>query len=69
MVVYVSDQTHAIAQKATMILGIRCRAVRTRFEDGFAMRAVDLDAAIEEDVEKGLTPIAAGEGWSEERRT
>ena len=56
---YVSDQTHAIAQKATMILGIRCRVVKTSFENGFAMQAADLDKAVEEDVKMGLTPVAA----------
>ncbi|GMH84070.1 hypothetical protein TL16_g09807 [Triparma laevis f. inornata] len=59
MVVYVSDQTHAIAQKATMILGIRCRVVKTSIENRFEMQAADLEAAIEEDVKNGLCPIAA----------
>ncbi|GMI02927.1 hypothetical protein TrVE_jg10432 [Triparma verrucosa] len=59
MVVYVSDQTHAIAQKATMILGIRCHVVKTALENNFEMQAADLEAAIEEDVANGLCPIAA----------
>ena len=59
MVVYVSDQTHAIAQKATMILGIKCHVVKTTFENNFAMQAEDLKRTIEEDVKEGLTPIAA----------
>jgi len=58
MVVYISDQTHAIAQKATMILGLQYRSIKTSISNNFALQASDLEKQIKTDVEAGLTPIA-----------
>ncbi len=59
MVVYGSDQTHAIIQKACMILGIpNYRQIPTSAEDNFAMRGESLRAVIAHDVHSlGLLPI------------
>ena len=59
MVVYCSDQTHAIVQKATMILGVRAHKIETRDADNYTLRADALNRAIEDDKRRGLLPIAA----------
>ena len=58
MVVYCSDQTHAIVQKATMILGITFRYIKTTKATNYALVPADLSRAVEEDAKKGLVPIA-----------
>lgn len=59
MVVYCSDQTHAIVQKATMILGISFKSITTSPDNNYALQGSDLADAIAKDVAEGLVPIAA----------
>ncbi|GMI28291.1 hypothetical protein TrCOL_g13058 [Triparma columacea] len=58
MVVYISDQTHAIAEKATMIIGTQFRSIKTSPSNNLTLQADDLEKQIKEDIKKGLTPIA-----------
>jgi glutamate/tyrosine decarboxylase-like PLP-dependent enzyme len=59
LVVFSSDQTHAIIMKACMILGIRHhRQVKARAEHSYAMQASDLRAAIREEIALGRVPLA-----------
>jgi len=58
MVVYISDQTHAIAQKATMILGLQYRSIKTSPSNNFELQADDLEKQIKDDIKNGLMPIA-----------
>lgn len=59
MVVFSSDQTHAIITKACMILGItHHRTVRTHSAHHYALQAADLRAAIEEEIALGRVPLA-----------
>lgn len=60
MVVYVSDQTHSIAQKACMVVGIptsRLRVLPTTREDAYALSPAVLRDAIAKDVAAGLVPL------------
>ena len=58
LVVYCSDQTHAIVQKSTMILGVRLHKISTESRDGHRLRADALERAVSKDRESGLLPIA-----------
>ena len=59
MVVFSSDQTHAIITKACMVLGIpHHRQVKTSAAHNFAMQAADLKDAIEEEMTLGRVPLA-----------
>jgi len=58
MVVYCSDQTHAIIEKSTMILGIQVRKIQTLKKDNFALQPEALAKAIAEDKKNGLIPCA-----------
>ena len=59
MVVYCSDQAHAVCQKACMVLGCIFRSVPTTEADGFSMRGAALREAVQADLAAGLVPIAA----------
>jgi aromatic-L-amino-acid decarboxylase len=57
MVVYVSDQAHSSIEKGSNIAGIgHCRKIAVDAE--FAMDVDALGAALEEDIARGLVPIA-----------
>ena len=58
MVVYCSDQAHAVCQKACMVLGLQFRCVPTSKADGFALRGEPLRRAVAADAAAGLVPIA-----------
>jgi glutamate/tyrosine decarboxylase-like PLP-dependent enzyme len=59
LVVFSSDQTHAIITKACMILGIRHHhQVKTSSANNYAMQAADLRAAIQEEITLGRVPLA-----------
>lgn len=58
MVVYCSDQTHAIVQKATMILGIHFRSIPTSKETNYALNPDRLGANLRRSKKDGLIPIA-----------
>lgn len=58
-VFYLSDQTHDCARKAIRILGFgddHIRVIRT--DEAFAMPALELKSAIEQDLEDGHKPVA-----------
>ncbi|KAF8781198.1 hypothetical protein HU200_000702 [Digitaria exilis] len=60
LVVYSSDQNHFAFRKAARIAGIHldnCREIPTRRDSEFAMSAVDLSAAMKDDVDAGLVPL------------
>jgi hypothetical protein len=54
-VLYTTTQTHSLGAKAALILGVRCRALEVRAEDGWALRGETLAAALKEDAEQGLS--------------
>jgi glutamate/tyrosine decarboxylase-like PLP-dependent enzyme len=57
LVAYGSTQTHSCYQKACRIVGIQhTRTLPTRAEDGWALRAADLRAAMAADAAAGLIP-------------
>ena len=59
LVVFSSDQTHAIITKACMILGItNHRLIKTKSSHNYAMQAADLRMAIEEKIAQGSVPLA-----------
>lgn len=59
LVVFSSDQTHAIITKACMILGIpHHRNVRTYSAHNYALQAADLRVAIQEEIALGRVPLA-----------
>ena len=59
LVVYVSDQSHSSVEKAALLAGFGRANVRTiPTDERYAMRPDALIAAIEDDIERGLTPCA-----------
>jgi len=58
MAVVCSDQTHAIVEKATMIVGCKCIQVTTKFENLYALDAADLETKLDEVAKLNLTTIA-----------
>lgn len=59
LVVYVSDQSHSSVEKAALLAGFGRANVRTiPTNERYAMRPDALIAAIEDDIERGLTPCA-----------
>lgn len=59
MVVFCSDQTHTIIEKAALILGIGYREVGTHFDDGLRLRGASLREAVLAVLADGRIPIAA----------
>ncbi|KAI0922914.1 hypothetical protein AcW1_002567 [Taiwanofungus camphoratus] len=57
LVVYVTSQTHSLGVKASLVLGLECRILEVRAEDGFALRGETLKAALVEDETKGRQPF------------
>ncbi len=59
LVVYASDQSHSSVEKAALLAGFGRANVRTiPSDEQYAMRPDALRAAIEDDIERGLTPCA-----------
>ena len=58
MCVVCSDQTHAIVQKATMILGCQFRSVKTTIAEEYALNVGDLERELDHASEDGLTTVA-----------
>lgn len=61
LVVYVTSQTHSLGVKASLVLGLECRILEVRAEDGFALRGETLKAALVEDETKGRQPFILSE--------
>ncbi|CAO1619118.1 unnamed protein product [Parajaminaea phylloscopi] len=57
LVMYGTTQTHSVAAKAALILGLDFRALEVTKADGFALRGHTLKAALEEDEKRGRTPF------------
>lgn len=57
LVMYGTTQTHSIAAKAAIILGLDFRALEVTKEDGFALRGATLRAALLEDQSVGRVPF------------
>lgn len=57
LVMYGTTQTHSVAAKAALILGLDFRALPVKKEDGFALRGATLKAALEEDDGAGRVPF------------
>jgi len=62
-VVYCSDQTHAIVEKSTMILGTKLRKIKTKFKHHYALRCdstenTELEDTIRQDIQDGFIPVA-----------
>ena len=57
LVMYGTTQTHSIGAKAATILGLSFRAIEVSAEDGYSLRGDQLEAALEQDIARGLTPF------------
>lgn len=57
LVMYGTTQTHSIAAKAALILGLDFRALEVMAEDGFSLRGATLEAALKEDEAAGRVPF------------
>ncbi|KAJ3485385.1 hypothetical protein NLI96_g5001 [Meripilus lineatus] len=57
LVIYTTTETHSLGQKAGLILGVRCRALKVTVEDNFALRGSTLLTALEEDSKRGKHPF------------
>lgn len=57
LVLYGTSQTHSVAAKAALILGIPFRALKVFAKDDYALRGHTLRAAIEEDRAAGRHPF------------
>jgi len=60
LVIYGSTQTHSIAKKAAVILGLEFRAVPVSIEDDYGLRGEPLRKAMKADVEAGYVPFFVG---------
>jgi aromatic-L-amino-acid decarboxylase len=61
LVIYGSTQTHSIAKKAAVILGLEFRAVPVSIEDNYGLRGEALRKAMKADVEAGYVPFFVGQ--------
>jgi glutamate/tyrosine decarboxylase-like PLP-dependent enzyme len=59
MVVFASDQAHAIIKKACMVLGIHYSEVPTTIEDNFSLNPKALQEAVLREIDLGRVPIVA----------
>ncbi|KAF8528411.1 pyridoxal phosphate-dependent transferase [Hysterangium stoloniferum] len=57
LVLYITTQTHSLGIKASLILGITCRALEVKVEDDYGLRGDVLRAALEEDKTNGRHPF------------
>ncbi len=57
LVMYGTTQTHSIAVKAALILGLDFRALHVSREDAYALRGETLRSALEEDTRAGRVPF------------
>ncbi|KZT64413.1 hypothetical protein DAEQUDRAFT_732637 [Daedalea quercina L-15889] len=57
LVMYVTSQTHSLGVKASLVLGLQCRTLDVKPEDGYALRGDTLRAALEEDIAQGKRPF------------
>ena len=57
LIVYGTTQTHSIASKAAMMLGLQFRALEVRREDAYGLRGATLQAALDEDHARGMIPF------------
>lgn len=64
LVVYGSTQTHSIAKKAAVILGLEFRAVPVSIEDNYGLRGESLRKAMKADVDAGYVPFFVGQSNS-----
>jgi len=64
LVIYGSTQTHSIAKKAAVILGLEFRAVPVSIEDNYGLRGEALRKAMKADVDAGYVPFFVGESFS-----
>ena len=56
--VYVTDHTHSHVEKAAIALGVgRRNVVRVPVDESYAMRADALEAALREDISRGMRPM------------
>lgn len=60
LVMYGTTQTHSIAAKAAMMLGLRFRALDVSRDDAYALRGASLRDAIAEDTARGRIPFLLG---------
>ncbi len=59
LAIYASDESHIVVRRAADMLGLGTEAVRTiPVDERFRMRVDDLAAAIEDDLDAGVTPAA-----------
>lgn len=61
LVIYGSTQTHSIAKKAAVILGLEFRAVPVSIEDNYGLRGEPLRKAMQADVDAGYIPFFVGQ--------
>ncbi|KAK0550247.1 hypothetical protein OC846_003727 [Tilletia horrida] len=57
LVLYATTQTHSVASKAALVLGLAFRALEVRAEDAYALRGETLKAALEQDTQAGRVPF------------
>jgi aromatic-L-amino-acid decarboxylase len=56
-VMYGTTQTHSIGLKAATVLGLTFRAIEVSAKDAYSLRGDQLQAALDEDIRKGLIPF------------
>ncbi|WFD43724.1 hypothetical protein MPSI1_002388 [Malassezia psittaci] len=60
LVMYGTTQTHSVASKAAMMLGIRYRALDVHRKDNYGLRGETLKQALDEDTSRGRVPFLLG---------
>jgi aromatic-L-amino-acid decarboxylase len=57
LVIYSTTQTHSLAKKAAVVLGLGIRSIAVKTEEKFSLRGGELRAALEEDTKLGKKPF------------
>lgn len=57
LIIYTTTQTHSLGAKASLVLGLKCRALEVTAQDHFALRGDTLQRALEEDHKAGNHPF------------
>ena len=63
LVIYATTQTHSLALKSGLILGLPVHCIPVRAEDNYSLRGQDLRKTIEKDKAEGKHPFVISESY------
>lgn len=57
LVIYATTQTHSLAKKAGVVLGLQVNCIEVQWKDKYSLKGAGLKAALEEDAKIGRKPF------------